>query len=356
MHILETERLILREMTQADFCDLAEMLKDPRVMYAYERDFSDEDVQQWLDNQLARYGKNGFGMWAVVLKESGEMIGQAGITMQPYKDGEVHEIGYLFKKAFWHNGYATEAATACKKYAFQTLGLSKIYSTIRTNNFPSIAVTKRNGMKIADCYIKYYFGKEMPHFLFEAKKKLEDLSLQELWRLFPIRLAAANPILKTYFDEEKKLLTATLPEKAVYRISHIGSTAVKNISAKPIVDILLETTDAFDPETLNSVLCRNGWLCMSKSKDRISLNKGYTEDGYAEKVFHLHLRLKGDNDELYFRDFLNDNPKIAKRYEALKLELSEKFRFDRDAYTQAKTDFVTDVTRKAKNLYGKKYD
>ena len=122
------------------------------------------------------------------------------------------------------------------------------------------------------------------------------------------------------------------------------------------MDILLETTDAFDPETLNSVLCRNGWLCMSKSKDRISLNKGYTEDGYAEKVFHLHLRLKGDNDELYFRDFLNDNPEIAKRYEALKLELSEKFRFDRDAYTQAKTDFVTDVTRKAKNLYGKKYD
>lgn len=155
MHILETERLILREMTQADFCDLAEMLKDPRVMYAYERDFSDEDVQQWLDNQLSRYGKNGFGMWAVVLKESGEMIGQAGITMQPYKDGEVHEIGYLFKKSFWHNGYATEAATACKKYAFQALGLNKIYSTIRTNNFPSIAVAKRNGMKIVDCYIKY---------------------------------------------------------------------------------------------------------------------------------------------------------------------------------------------------------
>ncbi len=64
MHILETERLILREMTQADFCDLAEMLKDPRVMYAYERDFSDEDVQQWLDNQLSRYAKNGLGMWA----------------------------------------------------------------------------------------------------------------------------------------------------------------------------------------------------------------------------------------------------------------------------------------------------
>ena len=67
--------------------------------------------------------------------------------MQPYKDGELHEIGYLFKKAFWHNGYATEAAHALKNYAFQTLKLDEIFSTIRTNNYPSIAVAKRNGME-----------------------------------------------------------------------------------------------------------------------------------------------------------------------------------------------------------------
>ena len=163
--ILETERLMLREMTQSDFDDLAEMLCDPEVMYAYERDFSEEDVGQWLDNQLSRYKKYGFGMWSVILKQSGNMIGQAGITMQPYKDGELHEIGYLFKKAFWHNGYATEAARALKNYAFQTLKLDEIFSTIRTNNYPSIAVAKRNGMECIDCYVKYYYGKEMPHYL-----------------------------------------------------------------------------------------------------------------------------------------------------------------------------------------------
>ena len=157
--ILETERLMLREMTQSDFDDLAEMLCDPEVMYAYERDFSEEDVGQWLDNQLSRYKKYGFGMWSVILKQSGNMIGQAGITMQPYKDGELHEIGYLFKKAFWHNGYATEAARALKNYAFQTLKLDEIFSTIRTNNYPSIAVAKRNGMECIDCYVNYYYGK-----------------------------------------------------------------------------------------------------------------------------------------------------------------------------------------------------
>ena len=151
--ILETERLMLREMTQSDFDDLAEMLCDPEVMYAYERDFSDEDVRQWLDNQLSRYKKYGFGMWSVILKQSGNMIGQAGITMQPYKDGELHEIGYLFKKAFWHNGYATEAAHALKNYAFQTLKLDEIFSTIRTNNYPSIAVAKRNGMELSLIHI-----------------------------------------------------------------------------------------------------------------------------------------------------------------------------------------------------------
>lgn len=113
--ILETERLYLREMNQSDFEDLAEILQNPRVMYAYEHDFSDNDVQEWLDRQITRYEKYGFGLWAVILKNTDEMIGQAGLTMQPYKDNEVLEIGYLLKERFWHYRYASEAANGCKK-------------------------------------------------------------------------------------------------------------------------------------------------------------------------------------------------------------------------------------------------
>ena len=108
--ILETERLYLREMNQNDYGDLAEILQNPKVMYAYEHDFSDNDVQEWLDRQVERYKKYGFGLWAMILKNTGEMIGQAGLTIQPYKDKEVLEIGYLLKESFWHNGYASEAA------------------------------------------------------------------------------------------------------------------------------------------------------------------------------------------------------------------------------------------------------
>lgn len=83
--IIETERLYLRKLMQNDFEALCGILQDDETMYAYEGAFSDEEVQEWLDRQLARYEKYGFGLWAVILKENGELIGQCGLTMQPWK-------------------------------------------------------------------------------------------------------------------------------------------------------------------------------------------------------------------------------------------------------------------------------
>lgn len=107
--ILETKRLILREMTKGDFGALTDMLYDEEVMYAYEHAFTEEEAEAWLNNQLKRYEKDGFGLWAVILKETGEMIGQCGLTKQQTPEKEVLEVGYLFRKKFWHKGYATEA-------------------------------------------------------------------------------------------------------------------------------------------------------------------------------------------------------------------------------------------------------
>lgn len=112
--ILETERLYLREMNQRDFVALCKILQDDETMYAYEGAFSNEETQEWLDRQISRYRKWGFGLWAVILKETDEMIGQCGLTMQPWKNEEVLEIGYLFNRIYWHRGYALEAAEACK--------------------------------------------------------------------------------------------------------------------------------------------------------------------------------------------------------------------------------------------------
>lgn len=168
--ILKTERLLLRELKQSDFEDLAEILQNPAVMYAYEHDFSDKDVQQWLDRQTERYRSYGFGLWALALQDTGEMIGQAGLTMQSYKGSEVLEIGYLLKKNFWHYGYAREAAGGCKKYAFEHLDRDKVYSIIKADNFASMRVAESIGMKKEDEFITQYYNGDMLHFLYSVHR------------------------------------------------------------------------------------------------------------------------------------------------------------------------------------------
>lgn len=168
--ILETQRLVLREMTQGDFSALCKILQDREVMYAYEGAFSSDEVQVWLDRQLERYKQHGFGLWAVILKETGIMIGQCGLTMQDYNSSKIMEVGYLFQKEYWHRGYASEAAIACKEYAFNKLNATEVYSIIRDTNIPSQNVAIRNGMSCIDKFIKHYRDVDMPHFLFCAKK------------------------------------------------------------------------------------------------------------------------------------------------------------------------------------------
>lgn len=170
--VLETQRLALREMTQADFLSLCKILQDDDVMYAYEGAFSSDEVQGWLDRQLERYKEYGFGLWAVVLKETGTMIGQCGVTMQDYNSNKIMEVGYLFQKEHWHHGYASEAAIACKEYAFDKLNAKEVYSIIRDTNVPSQNVAIRNGMTCIKQFIKHYRGFDIPHFLFSVKKIL----------------------------------------------------------------------------------------------------------------------------------------------------------------------------------------
>lgn len=174
--ILETGRLVLREMTPDDLPALSAILQDEQTMYAYEGAMSDAETKAWLDRQLERYAADGFGLWAVCLKETGAMIGQAGVTLQPVEGEELPEIGYLFNRAYWHKGYAAEAAIACRRFAFTVLGFPEIYSIIRDTNLASMNVAIRNGMTVRRRFVKHYRGVDMPHFLFGVKKgEMPDL-------------------------------------------------------------------------------------------------------------------------------------------------------------------------------------
>lgn len=168
---IETARLLMREMKQADYGALCKILQDEEAMYAYEGSFSDEEVQEWLDKQLRRYREdNGLGLLAVTLKESGEMIGQCGLTYQDCMGERVIEVGYLLQRAYWHMGYATEAAIACKKYAFEVLKAGEVFSIIRDSNIPSQRVAQRNGMVRRGSFVKHYRGIDMPHYIYSARK------------------------------------------------------------------------------------------------------------------------------------------------------------------------------------------
>lgn len=190
----------------------------------------------------------------------------------------------------------------------------------------------------------------------EPMKELQDMSLAELWELFPIILREHDPRYKAWYEEERADLMSLLKNQEICRISHIGSTAVPGLVAKPIVDILLELQSGFNAVKINAMLQSGGWILMSSGQeDALDLNKGYTPNGFAEKVFHLHIRHSGDWGELYFRDYLCKHPDVARQYEKLKFGLKERFMHDRDAYTAAKSEFVQTYTEAAREEFKKRY-
>lgn len=181
------------------------------------------------------------------------------------------------------------------------------------------------------------------------------LSLEQLWQLFPIVLTPHQPCWALWYEKQAAALRTILPPQDIYRISHIGSTAVDGIWAKPIVDLLVEIQPDRSLAASKAALTQHGWLCMHEEDRRISLNLGYTPQGFAEEVYHLHLRYIGDNDELYFRDYLCDHADVAQAYMQLKKKLWKQYTHNRDAYTQAKTAFVARYTALARQYYAGRY-
>ena len=146
--VLETERLVLRELTPDDLDALYAILSDPESMRHYPAPFSRERVEGWIAWNLENYKTYGFGLWAVIRKADGLFLGDCGITMQLIAGRYEHEIGYHINRAYTGMGYATEAARACKRYAFDTLGLTDVYTYQKYTNMASRRVAEKNGMRL----------------------------------------------------------------------------------------------------------------------------------------------------------------------------------------------------------------
>ncbi|MCO7126255.1 GNAT family N-acetyltransferase [Sporolactobacillus shoreicorticis] len=169
-YILETERLRLRTWRFDDIDHLNHFLQDMEVMYAYDHIFSDEEVQEWLDWNMKSYQESGYGLWAIELCDTGEVIGECGLTNQTIEGKSYLEIGYHLVKKHWHRGYGIEAAKACKRYAFEKLNKEEVVSIVRDTNIASMNLAIRNGMIIKTSFIQHYHGLDIPHYLFSVKR------------------------------------------------------------------------------------------------------------------------------------------------------------------------------------------
>lgn len=149
---LETERLILRELSNEDFDAWFEILSDEETMKHYPKAFDSEKVHNWIQWNIENYNTFGFGLWAVVLKETGQMIGDCGITMQRINGKIKPEIGYHINKNYQRKGYASEAAAKCKDFIFEKTPFNMIYSYMKYTNAGSYGVALKNGMKLIEEY------------------------------------------------------------------------------------------------------------------------------------------------------------------------------------------------------------
>ena len=173
-------------------------------------------------------------------------------------------------------------------------------------------------------------------------------------QLFPIILEPHNPNWGKCYLKEKEFLQSIF-DGHIIRISHIGSTAVTALLAKPTIDILLEISEDTDIESITKELKDKGYNVNYGRNDIITFIKGYTPRGIEGQTFHIHVRHSGDWDELYFRDYLILHADVARKYETLKKELQEKFLYDRESYTDEKGQFISEHTNKARIAFPNRY-
>lgn len=192
--ILETERLILREYVEEDFEALRAVISDPENMKFYDKPYDDEGVRRWIRWCRDSYENLGFGLWAMELRETGEFIGDCGISMQIIDHVIVPEIGYHVRLDLHNQGYATEAARACKDWIFENSPFEKVYSYMNAENIGSYTVAEKNGMTLQKEYddhgtkMKVYAITRDEWYRKDVEENLtpdpEDYSAADLWARF----------------------------------------------------------------------------------------------------------------------------------------------------------------------------
>jgi RimJ/RimL family protein N-acetyltransferase len=164
--VLQTDRLELRELAPADVDDLLEALGDADSMRFYPHPFSREEVVRWIEWSRRSYLEHGHGLWATILKENGELVGDCGLVVQLVDGRRLVEVGYHLKPSRQGRGLATEAAAACRDHAFTAVGVDRLIALIRPENVPSRGVAERIGMTVWKSTVRA----DLPHLVYSIDR------------------------------------------------------------------------------------------------------------------------------------------------------------------------------------------
>ncbi len=178
---------------------------------------------------------------------------------------------------------------------------------------------------------------------------------EELGSLYPVNIVEHSKLWPLQFIEEEKELNVILGPDIALRIEHIGSTAVPGLSAKPTIDILIEIPVDSNMDSIIKRMKKHKYIHMEEQLKHLMFVKGYSSSGLEKKSFHIHMGPKGMSwlwDRIYFRDYLRKNKQEVLNYEEIKTELASQYKFDREAYTDSKAEYITRITGKAKNDLG----
>ena len=211
--MIETERLLLREYILDDFDALYEIMSDPETMAHYPAPYDEARTRRWIDWNLENYARYGFGLWAVVLKETGEFIGDCGLTLQNIDGERLPEIGYHIHKKYWRRGFAKEAARAVRDWVFTNTEYDVVYSYMKYTNEGSWRTAMANGMKKVKEYpdpkntISYAFAItrnewKKQRILERYMNELKDLAITVAEKVIHVSLNSSGRVIERMISDE----------------------------------------------------------------------------------------------------------------------------------------------------------
>ena len=328
--VLETERLILREMGDADFADVAAMMQDPRVMYAWEYVFSDDEVREWIARMRTRCETYGYAYFLAVEKHSGRVAGQIGILPCKIHGTPQIGIGYILKYGFQGRGYAFEGARSCMEYAFRNLHTPFAVADIRPENSASLAVARKLGLTLRDEIVKLVRGKTMPHLVFAKDSPL-------------VRVVPYHEVWRDHFALLKEKAETALKGIPV-RIEHVGSTAVPGLAAKDVIDADIIPDDWTLFPGIAERLASAGWR--HRGDLGIPGREAFESSLRLPFAHHLYVCRAGNSaleNHLRLRAYLRSHPAAAATYGALKQQLAARFPEDIARYCEEKSALIAEM-------------